>query len=456
MSSDKEQEKTTKDGNTKKKKIYVLDTSVILYDNNAINSFEENDVAIPITVLEELDNFKKGSDSMNFEAREFIRTLDERSKQGNLKHWIPLDGKDKGNFKVVMNRFFDEVNAETAFTDEKADHRIIDAARILKEEEPDKKVILVTKDVNLRLKARSLELPAEDYETGKIRDAKHLNKGKSLIEDVSQGLLDRLNEKGKLHYSELLGERPLDHHFYILRNERTSTLAHFEPEEEVLEKVEKERAAGIMPRNAEQTFAFNAILDPSVRLVTVQGIAGTGKTLLALAGSIEQRRDFQQIYLARPIVPLSDKDIGFLPGDINSKVDPFMQPLWDNLKFIKDQFGTEEKERKQIDELIEKEKLMITALAFIRGRTLSNIIFIVDEAQNLTPHEVRTIITRAGQNSKIIFTGDIGQIDSPYLDAESNGLSYLIERLKGSPLYAHIELDKGERSELAELGNQRL
>lgn len=440
----------------KNKKIYVLDTSVILYDHNAINSFEEHDVAIPITVLEELDNFKKGSDSMNFEAREFIRTLDGLSKRAGLKDWVPLNGENKGNFKVIMNRFLDEAEAERAFSTEKADHRIIDAARTLQEEESEKKVILVTKDVNLRLKARSLNLPSEDYLTGKVRDAEHLNKGKSLIEDVPQEALDRLNEEGRIPYDAILEERPLDHHFFILRNQRTSTLAHFEPEEEVLEKVEKRMSGGIMPRNAEQTFALHAILNPAVRLVTIQGVAGTGKTLLALAGSIEQRRDYQQIYLARPIVPLSDKDIGYLPGDISSKIDPFMQPLWDNLKFIKDRFGTHDKERQQIEELVEKEKLVITALAFIRGRTLSNIIFIVDEAQNLTPHEVRTIITRAGENCKIIFTGDVGQIDSPYLDAESNGLSYLIERSKGSPLYAHIELEKGERSELAEFGNQRL
>ncbi len=452
-SEQKKENQAQGDGIEKKKKVYVLDTSVILYDHNAINSFEENDVAIPITVLEELDNFKKGSDAMNFEAREFIRQVDAFSKKASLQDWIPLDGEEKGNFKVVMNRFFDEVNAESAFSSSKADHRIIDAARTLQNEEPDKRIILVTKDINLRLKARSLELPAEDYETGKIRDARHLNKGKTLIENVPQELLDRLNEEWELPYQEILEERPLDHHFFILRNERTSTLAHFDPEAETLEKVEKRIAAGIMPRNAEQTFALNAILDPDIKLVTIQGVAGTGKTLLALAGSIEQRRDFHQIYLARPIVPLSDKDIGYLPGDISSKVDPFMQPLWDNLKFIKDQFGKDEKQRQQIEELVEKEKLVITALAFIRGRTLSNIIFIVDEAQNLTPHEVRTIITRAGENSKIIFTGDI---DSPYLDAESNGLSYMIERLKGSPLYAHIELEKGERSELAELGNQRL
>ncbi len=438
------------------KKVYVLDTSVILYDHNAINNFEENDVAIPITVLEELDNFKKGSDSMNFEAREFIRNLDTLSERSSLQNWIPLNGKEKGNFKVIMNKFLDEHNAEKVFSEEKADHRILNAALTLQNEEKDKRVILVTKDVNLRLKARSLEIRAEDYETGKIRDAKQIYRGKSLIEDVEQGALDRLNEDGSIPYEEILDEAPMAHQFFILRNERSSNLAHYDPENKVLERVEKRKVSGITPRNAEQSFAVNAILDPQVRLLTIQGIAGTGKTLLALAGSIEQRREFQQIYLARPIVPLSNRDIGYLPGDISSKIDPFMQPLWDNLKFIKDQFPQNEKQYKQIQELVEKEKLLITPLAFIRGRTLSNIIFIVDEAQNLTPHEVKTIITRAGENSKLIFTGDIGQIDTPYLDAESNGLSHIIERLKGSPLYAHIELEKGERSELAELGNERL
>ena len=218
----------------------------------------------------------------------------------------------------------------------------------------------------------------------------------------------------------------------------------------------KPLAYGISPRNAEQTFALHAVLNPDVLLVTLSGAAGTGKTLLALAGAMEQRRHFRQIYLARPIVPLSNRDIGFLPGDIQSKINPFMQPLWDNLGIIKNQFDEKEREYRKVDEMVETEKLHIVPLAYIRGRSLSNVIFIVDEAQNLTPHEVKTIITRAGERTKIILTGDIFQIDTPYLDASSNGLSYLIDLVRGNPLYAHVNLEKGERSALANLASQML
>jgi PhoH-like ATPase len=185
-------------------------------------------------------------------------------------------------------------------------------------------------------------------------------------------------------------------------------------------------------------------------------VAGTGKTLLSIAGALEQRRNFHQIYIARPIVPLSNKDIGYLPGDIKSKLNPYMEPLWDNLKFIKSLFGEKDKEYKQIEEMVEKEKIIVCPLAYIRGRSLSNVFFIVDEAQNLTPHEVKTIITRAGENTKIIFTGDVHQIDTPYLDAQSNGLSYIIDKIKDNKLYAHVTLQKGERSELANLANELL
>ena len=220
--------------------------------------------------------------------------------------------------------------------------------------------------------------------------------------------------------------------------------------------MEKKSVYGVKPRNAEQTFAIHAILNPGIKLVSLQGVAGTGKTLLALAGTLEQRKNFKQIYLARPIVPLSNKDIGYLPGDIKSKLNPYMEPLFDNLKFIQNQFNETDSDYQKITEMVNKEKLVITPLAYIRGRSLSNICFIVDEAQNLTPHEVKTIISRAGENTKIIFTGDIYQIDTPYLDSQSNGLSFLIDRLKGNNLYAHITLEKGERSELANLANELL
>jgi PhoH-like ATPase len=233
-------------------------------------------------------------------------------------------------------------------------------------------------------------------------------------------------------------------------------LATYNPVLGNMEQVEKRMYYGIKPRNAEQTFALSAILNPDIKLVSLSGVAGTGKTLLALAGSLEQRRNFKQIYLARPLVPLSNKDIGYLPGDEKAKISPYMQPLWDNLKYIKNQFSEKDREYKQIDEMVEQEKIIVTPLAYIRGRSLSNVIFIVDESQNLTPHEVKTIITRAGENSKFIFTGDVRQIDTPYLDDQSNGLSYLIDKLKGNKLFAHITLEKGERSELANLANEML
>ncbi|MFB6307639.1 MAG: PhoH family protein, partial [Flavobacteriales bacterium] len=361
------------------KKTYVLDTSVILYDYNAINNFEENNVAIPINVLEELDNFKKGSDSKNFEAREFIRYVDKLSAVNpSLQEWIPMDEEgNKGNFKVVMNDFSSKIDAERVFNEKKQDHRILNAALKLKKEEKDKSVILVTKDINLRLKAKSLDLPAEDYETGKVRDINNLYTGKTLVENVAKEHISTIFEEGSIAADKVLNEFPEEDHYYILRNGSASTLAYFNPNEHTLESLKKQTTFGITPKNAEQTFAMHAILNPKVKLVTIQGVAGTGKTLLALAGSIEQRRKFKQIYLARPIVPLSNKDIGYLPGDINSKIDPYMQPLWDNLKFIKDQFPENDKRFKNIEEMVSSEKLLITPLAFIRGRTLSNIIFIV-------------------------------------------------------------------------------
>jgi PhoH-like ATPase len=446
---------TTAKSKKKDAKIFVLDTSVIIYEHNSIMNFDEHDVGIPITVLEELDQFKKGNDTKNFEAREFSRLLDRLAKDQMLDQWLPLNGKGKGKFKVLMTAN-SKVDAAIVFGEDKPDHRILNAALQLQEEEKSKRVILVSKDINLRLKAKSLGLSAEDYQTGKVKNINELYTGKSVLENVSPEAINEIYEKGFCDPAKVIQGKPQRNHYYILKSGKKSVLGFYNPQKEVIEHVEKRNVYGIKPRNAEQAFAIHAILSPDIKLVTMQGVAGTGKTLVALAAALDQKRDFKQIYLARPIVPLSNKDIGYLPGDIKSKINPYMEPLWDNLKFIQNQFHESDKEFMKINEMVNMEKLVVTPLAYIRGRSLSNICFIVDEAQNLTPHEVKTIITRAGENTKIIFTGDVYQIDTPYLDSQSNGLSFLIDRVKNHDLYAHITLEKGERSELANLANDLL
>jgi PhoH-like ATPase len=440
----------------KQKKIFVLDTSVILYNHNAIYSFEDNDVAIPITVLEELDHFKKGNETKNFETREFIRIMDRLSTNNSLQNWIPVDRPKHGHFKVIMQERANALDATKVFGEDTADHRILNATLSMCEEHPEKKVILVSKDINLRLKAKSLNIPAEDFETGKIKDLESLYTGRTIIEGLTKEVIDNIYENGFCMPEDIGIKNPIPNHYFILKNNRTSALVYYNPILERIERIEKTPAYRITPRNAEQVFALHAISNPKVKLVTLQGVAGTGKTLLALAGALDQKKNFKQIYLARPIVPLSNKDIGYLPGDIASKLNPYMEPLWDNLKFIQNQFNEKDREFKKISDALEQEKLVITPLAYIRGRSISNVCFIVDEAQNLTPHEVKTIITRAGENTKIIFTGDIYQIDTPYLDSQSNGLSYLIDKIKHHEIYAHIRLEKGERSELANLANELL
>ena len=439
----------------KLKKIFVLDTSVILHDHNSLHCFEENDIAIPITVLEELDNFKRGNDTKNFEARAFIRVLDRLSKDFTLQEWVPINGIESGKFKIIMEDESLTTNAVNIFGN-KNDHKILNAALSLKISNKKSKIILVSKDINLRLKAKALNITAEDFETGKIDRDSTLYNGKQLIDNLESSYINKLYKDGLNQDLSLLKNRIISNGFYIMKNGKSSVLGYYNPLEKHVERVEKQYAYGIKPKNAEQTFALHALLNPDIKLVSLQGVAGTGKTLLALASALEQHNLYHQIVLARPIVPLSNKDIGYLPGNADDKINPYMQPLFDNLKFIKNQFGSKEKKFKKIEEMQEQGKLTISALAFIRGRSFSNVIFIIDEAQNLTPHEVKTIITRAGENTKIIFTGDVFQIDTPYLDEQSNGLSYLIDRLKGDDLFAHITLEKGERSELANLANDLL
>ncbi len=437
-------------------RLFVLDTNVILHDSSCITQFAEHDIVVPIAVLEELDHFKKGNEILNFHAREFARALDTLSGD-KLFHGGVRIGVKKGKISIRLD---DEFHADLrlSFARENPDHRILNCAYWLAKKYPRREVILVSKDVNLRMKAKAVGLRAQDYRTDRVKDIDTLYTGRRVLENVDETLIDRLYRVPfELPAGEIdAAETFTANEYLILRNGRKSALATYDPAQQLVRKVDKVNAYGITPRNSEQTFALHALMNPDIPLVTMTGKAGTGKTLLALAAALEKKRNYRQIYLARPVVPLSNKDLGYLPGDIQSKLDPYMQPLFDNLGVIQNQFPESDVKHRRIRELLQEEKLVISPLAYIRGRSLVNIYFIVDEAQNLTPHEIKTIITRAGEGTKFVFTGDIHQIDHPYLDTQSNGLSLLIDKMKGQRLYAHVNLEKGERSELADLASDLL
>jgi PhoH-like ATPase len=439
-----------------KKKLFVLDTNVILHDYRCIFNFEENDVIVPIVVLEELDKFKKGNDQINFQAREFMRELDKLSGDDLFNGGVSL-GEGHGNLSIETVKKFSEKHADS-FYEDSPDHRILAIAEFVKIKNTKKETILVTQDINLRMKAKALGILAQDYRTGKVNNIERIEKSIETIEGIEDSLISKLykTEEGLAVEEFNFDKRPMAHQYIILKGETSSALAHFDPFQNIVNRVIKDKASGITPRNAEQTFALDALLRPEIKLISLTGKAGTGKTLLALAAALQLKKDFEQIYLSRPIIALGDKDIGFLPGTAKEKIGPYMQPLLDNLNVIKNRYGKNSKNYAKIEEMQEEEKLLITPLAYIRGRSLSNVYFIVDEAQNLTPHEVKTIITRAGEGTKMIFTGDIQQIDSPYLDDKSNGLSYLADRMKGQDIFAHVNLLKGERSYLADLASDLL
>jgi PhoH-like ATPase len=443
------------------KKIFILDTNVILHDSSCIHCFDEHDIIIPIPVLEELDQFKKGSQIINDNARQFVRDLDEISTDKLFNGGITLgDGKGKIALRLDMDLHPDLTR--TFANREKRDHRIINIAYQIAQTQKDHMVILVSKDVNLRMKARSVKLMAEDYTTDYVRDPAHLYSGCRYEENIDGELIELLySQKGELPAASYTPtQKMLPNEYLILRNGKKSVLATNTPGEVdgdfVIRRITKQTVYGITPRNAEQSFAVHALLNPTVKLVTISGKAGTGKTLLALAAALETRAQYRQILLTRPVIPLSNKDIGFLPGDIQSKIKPYMQPLFDNLGVIRGQFSEKSEMFQRLQTMLEDEKLTIEPLAYIRGRSLVKMFMIVDEAQNLTPHEVKTIITRAGEGTKIVFTGDIHQIDHPYLGIRSNGLSTLIDKMQGQKIHAHIDLQKGERSELAELASNIL
>ena len=440
------------------KKNFVLDTNVILHDYKCIENFQENDIYLPIVVLEELDKFKKGSDQINYNAREFVRELDTLTSNDLFLKGASL-GPGKGTLHVVTGDKYQE-KIYQSFPEKTADHRILSCTLSVAESEKDRKVktILVTKDVNLRMKARSLGIEVEDYITDKVINVDIFKRAQDIYENIDPDLIDKMyaspdgidadlfDIKSKLEPNEC----------FILKSVRNSVLARYNPFTNKFKKVEKASNYGIQPRNAEQSFAFEVLNDPDVKLIGLTGKAGTGKTLLALASALKQANVYKQILLARPIVALANKDLGFLPGDEKQKVAPYMQPLFDNLNVIKGQFAPGGSDARKIDDLQKNGQLVIEALAFIRGRSLSETFCIIDEAQNLTPHEIKTIITRAGEGTKMVFTGDIQQIGSPYLDAQSNGLAYMVDKMKGQELFAHINLIKGERSQLSELASDLL
>jgi len=440
-------------------KTFILDTNVILHDATCINQFQENDIVIPLIVIEEIDHFKRGSQVINLNAREFARRLDTITGNEIFNGGVSL-GRGKGKVRIHISKGLSKEISEV-FKEDNVDHRILSVALELKKKlSSNRTVILVTKDVNLRMKAKALGILAEDYTTDRISNVEELYSGKETIEDFDSDIIAKLYKVPfevpaapimKKYKTEYVPNK-----YFIMRNQNYSVLSYLDPNKELFKRIDKVTAYGIKPRNAEQAFAIDALMNPDIPLVSITGKAGTGKTLLALAAGLHCKRNYRQLYVARPVVPLSNKDIGYLPGDVESKLAPYMQPLWDNLKVIQDQYSESDKQHQLINQLLKDQKLVIEPLSYIRGRSLQRIYFIVDEAQNLTPHEIKTIITRAGEGTKVVLTGDIYQIDHPYLDSQSNGLSYLIDHFKNQKLYAHINLEKGERSELAELASNLL
>ena len=441
------------------KKIFILDTNIILHDHQAIHHFQDNDLVIPIAVIEELDKFKKGNDALSYNARAFMREMNKLSDKREFgAEGIPL-GKKQGNLLVMPNHPFSP-ELRDLFRDDTQDHRILSTAMWVRDQHPDRFVALVTKDINLRLKAKAAGMPAQDYLRDRVEDdtLEGLEKEVEVIQDLAPELLQQLayGQDNSLEWKHVGPRRPRPNQLYKFAFDGTVVCARFDAPRDRIVLVRTREAYGIRPRNEEQRFALDACLNPGIPLVSLTGGAGTGKTLLALAAALEQEKNFDQIILSRPTVVLGGQDIGFLPGDQKSKMSPYIQPLMDNLDVIRRAFHPGSKQAQKIDALIREEKLLISPLAYIRGRSLGKVYFIVDEAQNLTPHEVKTIITRAGEGTKMVFTGDIFQIDQPYLDQWSNGLTHLGEKMSGQDLFQHVFLRKGERSELSDLAAKLL
>ena len=444
-----------------KPKIFVLDTNIILHDFKSIRKFQDNNVVIPIAVIEELDKFKKGNDALSFNARGFMREID-RLTDGKLfgRDGVPI-GQRLGKIKIEPNHPFAE-EFKDFFMDDIPDHRILATAMWVRDNNPGTFVALITKDVNLRMKAKAVGMEVQDYLTDKVEEAKVEGATKEVLTMVPDAsVLQSLayGSETSVPWEAVTEDEPRANQLFIFGwkgSDKGTVCARYDAMRGRIVLVKSREAYGIRPRNDEQKFALDACLNPRIQLVSLTGGAGTGKTLLALASALELERDFDQIILSRPTVILGNQDIGFLPGDQKMKMSPYLQPLMDNLNVIKAQFRPSSKEALKIEGLLKDEKLVISPLAYIRGRSLGKAFFIIDEAQNLTPHEIKTIITRAGEGTKMVFTGDIFQIDQPYLDQWSNGLTHLGEKMMGQRLFEHVFLRKGERSELSEIAAKLL
>lgn len=439
-------------------KAFVFDTNVILHDHRAVYNFQENDIYIPVTVIEELDKFKKGDDNLSYNARAFVRDIDKISTNALFDRGVSL-GKGRGIIKIEMGHAYPQ-SLKDSLIDDIPDHRIIATAMWLRDNMPDRKVILVTKDINMRLKAKALGLMAQDYLSDRVEEKNIVKTEKEVqtLRNVSPGIVSDIAAGKVVTYQQTgIKKKPSPNQLYrMVDNEKKVFLARYDDGRHSLVSVRESAAYGISPRNEEQRFALDAVMNPDISIIALTGRAGTGKTLIALAGALAQADSFDQILVSRPVIPLKNQELGFLPGSINDKIGPYMLPLFDNLAVIKNCFSSSSKENVKIEDMLRREKLLINPLAYIRGRSLGNVFFIIDESQNLTPHEVKTIITRAGEGTKIVFTGDIYQIDQPYLDIHSNGLTHLCDKFKGQPIFGHINMVKGERSELSELAGKLL
>ncbi len=436
------------------KKNFVLDTNVLLHDPRSIFGFADNEVVIPIYVIEEIDNFKRDLSTLGRNARQVSRYLDEFRVQGKLGEGVPI-APDKGHIRVLLGERKLPHGAGDGHT---TDDKILGVALDLLHNDKTRPTVFVTKDTNLRIRADALGLHAEDYDVEGLAALDELWSGVSVL-DVAPEHVNDFYANGSIPLEAAGGDAPSPNAFVVLRdrtNAQHSAVGKYSAAKQAfvqLIKTPKEGVWGIRPRNKEQSFALDLLLNDEVRLVTIVGKAGTGKTLLAIAAGLQKTMEdgvYQKLLVSRPIFPLG-RDIGYLPGSVEEKLNPWMQPIFDNVEYLMNLSRSEKKAGRGYHELLDLGILEIEPLTYIRGRSIPNQFIIVDEAQNLTPHEVKTIITRVGDGTKIVLTGDPYQIDNPYVDQTNNGLIHVVNRFRSERLAGHITLSKGERSPLAEL-----